>query len=51
MKSSGFSTDQMQRWHSEFERTAPEQHQEFLEFLHMSPEEIQTIREQSKMRS
>ena len=51
VKSAGFSTDQMQRWHSEFERTAPEQHQEFLEFLHMSPEEIQTIREQSKIRS
>lgn len=51
MKSAGFSTDQMHRWHSEFERSAPEQHQEFLEFLHMSPEEIQTTREQSRIRS
>jgi DNA-binding transcriptional MerR regulator len=48
MKSCGFSEDQMQRWHAEFERSAPEEHQEFLEFLHIPAGEIKTIREQSK---
>lgn len=47
MKTSGFSEEQMLRWHAEFERTAPEEHQEFLEFLHISQSEIKTIREKS----
>lgn len=49
MKSCGFSNEQMNRWHSEFERSAPEEHQEFLEFLHIAPEEIKTIRGQSRV--
>ena len=48
MKSCGFSEDQMHRWHAEFERSAPEEHQEFLEFLHIPSAEIKTIREQSR---
>jgi MerR family transcriptional regulator, thiopeptide resistance regulator len=48
MKASGFSEEQMHGWHAEFERAAPEEHQEFLEFLHISPEETKTIREQSR---
>jgi DNA-binding transcriptional MerR regulator len=48
MKASGFSEDQMHRWHREFERSAPAEHQEFLEFLHIAPEEIKSIREWSK---
>jgi DNA-binding transcriptional MerR regulator len=51
MKSAGVSTVQMQRWHSEFERAAPKEHQEFLEFLHLTPEEIQSIREESRLSS
>jgi hypothetical protein len=38
----------MHRWHAEFERAAPAEHQEFLEFLHVSGEEIRTIREWSR---
>jgi hypothetical protein len=38
----------MHRWHSEFERSAPDEHQEFLEFLHIPEPEIKTIREQSR---
>jgi len=38
----------MNRWHAEFERSAPEEHQEFLEFLHILPAEIKTIRERSR---
>jgi DNA-binding transcriptional MerR regulator len=48
MKSCGFSKEQMHRWHAEFERSAPEEHQEFLEFLHIPAQEINTIREQSR---
>jgi MerR family transcriptional regulator, thiopeptide resistance regulator len=47
MKSCGFSEDQMHRWHAEFERSAPDEHQEFLEYLHIPAAEIRTIREQS----
>lgn len=48
MEACGFTSEQMNRWHSEFERSAPQEHQEFLEFLHISPGEIKTIREHSK---
>jgi MerR family transcriptional regulator, thiopeptide resistance regulator len=48
MRSCGFSEDQMHRWHAEFERSAPEEHQEFLEFLHIPAAEIKTIRNQSR---
>ena len=51
MKSCGFSNEQMQRWHAEFERSAPEEHQEFLEFLHIPAQEINTIREQSRAKA
>ena len=44
MRATGFSDDDMKRWHSEFERSAPEDHQQFLEFLHIGPEEITHIR-------
>src|ERR1017187_6217150 len=48
MKGCGFSNEQMNLWHAEFERSAPEEHQEFLEFLHIPAEEVATIREQSR---
>lgn len=48
MKNCGFTGEQMDRWHAEFERTAPAEHQEFLEFLHIPATEIVTIREQSR---
>lgn len=48
MKACGLSDEQMHRWHAEFERSAPEEHQEFLEFLHIPPAEIKGIREQSR---
>jgi len=48
MSSSGFSDEQMWAWHKEFERAAPEEHQEFLEFLHIAAEEIATIRAKSR---
>jgi DNA-binding transcriptional MerR regulator len=48
MKSCGFTGEQMSRWHAEFERSAPSEHQEFLEFLHIPAAEIKTIRENSR---
>ena len=48
MRSCGFTEEQMNRWHAEFERSAPEEHQEFLEFLHIPSPEIETIRESSR---
>jgi len=48
MKACGLSEDQMHRWHTEFEHAAPDEHQEFLEFLHIPAAEIKTIRDQSR---
>lgn len=48
MKASGFSEADMTRWHVEFERSAPEDHQQFLEFLHIGTDEVRSIREWSR---
>jgi len=50
MQSAGFNKDDMHRWHAEFEKSAPEEHQEFLEFLHIPPAEIEEIRKSSRRR-
>lgn len=47
MKAAGFVEDDMVRWHAEFEKSAPAEHQEFLEFLHIPADEIRAIREWS----
>ena len=47
MRSAGFSEQDMHRWHKEFEKSAPAEHQEFLEFLHIPAEEIKSIRKWS----
>ncbi len=47
MRAAGFTEDQMRRWHREFETNAPQDHQAFLEFLHIDPKEIAKIREWS----
>lgn len=48
MRKAGFSEDDMQRWHAEFEKSAPAEHQEFLEFLRIGADEIRGIREWSR---
>jgi DNA-binding transcriptional MerR regulator len=48
MRSAGLSEDDMNRWHREFEKAAPADHQEFLEFLHIQADEIARIREHSR---
>jgi MerR family transcriptional regulator, thiopeptide resistance regulator len=51
LRASGFSEEDMRRLHTEFETSAPNEHQEFLEFLHIPAEEIRTIRESSRKKS
>jgi DNA-binding transcriptional MerR regulator len=48
MKAAGFTQEDMQRWHSEFEKLAPAEHQEFLEFLGIPAAEIVQIRAWSR---
>jgi len=48
MHNAGFTEQDMQRWHTQFEKNSPEEHQEFLEYLHIPPEEIGKIREWSR---
>jgi len=48
MRAAGFTEDDMHRWHREFEKAAPAEHQEFLEFLHIPAAEIAKIRELSR---
>lgn len=45
MKASGLTEADMHRWHAEFEKAAPEEHQEFLEFLQIPAAEIRIIRD------
>ena len=44
LAASGFSEADMKRWHAEFERLAPDKHQDFLEFLCIPAEEVALIR-------
>jgi DNA-binding transcriptional MerR regulator len=48
MRGAGFTEDDMTRWHAEFERAAPGEHEAFLKFLQIRPDEIRTIRETSR---
>ena len=48
MRAAGFTDGDMQRWHAQFETSAPQEHEEFLEFLHIPPEETQSIRDWSR---
>lgn len=48
MKAAGFSEDDMHRWHREFEKAAPDDHNEFLQYLHIPAAEIKTIRDWSR---
>jgi DNA-binding transcriptional MerR regulator len=48
MRAAGLKDADMDRWHAEFEKSAPQEHQEFLEFLHIGADEIAKIREWSR---
>ena len=48
LRASGFSDEDMRRWHRDFERREPRRHQRFLEFLGIPDDEIRTIRRWAK---
>jgi DNA-binding transcriptional MerR regulator len=48
LKSAGLDEDGLWEWHTEFERSSPEGHQDFLESIGISSEEIASIRKKSK---
>lgn len=48
MRDAGFTEDDMHRWHRQFEKSAPTDHQEFLQFLNIPAEEITRIRKWSR---
>lgn len=48
MRDSGFSDNDMHRWHAQFEKAEPEEHEQFLKFLHIPEAEVKTIREWSR---
>jgi len=48
LRASGFTDEDLGRWHRDFERTDPEYHERFLVFLGLPPEEIRRIRERSR---
>ena len=47
MKAAGFNDADMHRWHRTFERSAPQDHEDFLRYLHIPEAEIRSIREWS----
>jgi DNA-binding transcriptional MerR regulator len=48
LRAAGLSDAEMKRWHEEFERAAPESHQDFLESLRLSAREIARICQSSR---
>jgi DNA-binding transcriptional MerR regulator len=48
LRASGFTDEDLARWHRDFERTDPQYHQRFLEFLGLPPDAIRTVRERSR---
>ncbi len=50
LEAAGFDERDRHRWHVDFERTAPDRHQEFLEFLCLPDGDIRRIRGWSRQR-
>jgi len=48
LEAAGFTSEDKHRWHATFERTAPKEHQKFLEYLCIPDDEIRQIRESSR---
>lgn len=48
MRAAGIDDEGMHRWHCEFEKRAADDHQRFLEYLGIAPDEIGQIRQWSK---
>lgn len=48
MRATGFTDEDMHRWHTEFEKAAPEDHEQFLAYLQIPTDEIARIRQWSR---
>lgn len=48
LRAAGFTDADMWRWHADFERNAPDDHQRFLEFLCIPEDEIAALRQRSR---
>jgi DNA-binding transcriptional MerR regulator len=48
MHGAGFREEDMRRWHKHFEQQAPDEHQQFLEYLQIPTDEIGRIRQWSR---
>ena len=48
LRAAGFDREDQRRWHADFERTAPDEHQVFLEFLCIPEDEVALIRERAR---
>ena len=48
LAASGFTEEDMERWHAEFERSDPDKHERFLRFLGIEDEEVRAIREAAR---
>ena len=48
LSAAGLDDAGMRKWHAEFERSAPEAHQDFLESLGIEPTELAAIRQMSR---
>jgi len=48
LRASGFGDEDLARWHRDFEKTDPDYHQRFLEFLNLPADQIAAVREHSR---
>ena len=49
LRATGLDEEAMHRWHREFEASAPEAHQDFLESLGLDATEVRNIRKRSRL--
>jgi len=47
LRKTGLSEEEMDQWHIQFEKTSPQSHQDFLEWLGIPPDHIKSIRKWS----
>ncbi|MDR3763241.1 MAG: MerR family transcriptional regulator [Acidobacteriota bacterium] len=48
MHAAGMTEEQMRQWHKQFEQQAPDEHQQFLEYLQIAAPEVSKIRTWSR---
>jgi DNA-binding transcriptional MerR regulator len=51
LRAAGFSDEALNQWHADFERSAPDEHRQFLEFLNIPEADIKCIRDAARRKS